>query len=168
MAGVEELSTSSGQKANCRMSMLILVFQLDVAPFLRQLWCQVTEHTAHLQAWQLQVPAGATWPLSFKWPTCFLFRSIHILLNLLFASFAFFHSVQAACHCLDIARIETGDRAAECNNSVRQLRHRWGVCVQSVCLCVCVRHVGTNHKRENGHERGRGLYGLIEAPGAEN
>lgn len=76
-------------KQTARMSMLILVVQLHVASLPCQLWCQVTEHAAHLQAWQLQVPAGATWPLSFKWPTCFPFRSIHILLNLLFASSAF-------------------------------------------------------------------------------
>lgn len=59
-----------------------------------------------------------------------------------------FIKIQASGHCLDIAWLESGDRAVQCINSVilfsksqtkRQLRHRSGVFVQSVCPCVCVK-----------------------------
>lgn len=79
------------RKQTARTSTLILV-----AVFLHQLWFQVTDPAAHLQAWKLHVPAGAVWPLSFKWLTCFLFGSQCVEFTICIVCFLI--KTQTACH----------------------------------------------------------------------
>lgn len=147
MAGVQDLSSSSGLKAKCKnvnanpcCPTPCCVF--PVPAVMSGHWTRTTCTSAGLAA------AGTCWCNVATFPSSgqlvsrlgqFTFYWIYCSHRPLFIK------IQAAGHCLDIAWLESGDRADQCNNSVilfsrsqtkRQLRHRSGVFVQSVCPCV--------------------------------
>lgn len=148
MAGVQDLSSSSGLKANCK--------NVNANPCCPTPCCVFPVPAVMSGHWTRSTSAGLA-AAGTCWCSVATFLqvanlfpvSVNSHFNWIYCSHhPLFTQIQAACHCLDIAWLESGERAVKCDNSVilfsksqtkRQLRRRRGVFVQSVCLCVCVK-----------------------------